>query len=114
MQTDERRAATCVARTESGAALTAERLAARPVDTFTNDGRNVIGISDLSGKSIPPWFLSRLARHNASRFFGAANERDQNTLSDLFSARAHSRTGSLCKSLFREEKRELMSGDKLR
>lgn len=41
-------------RMESGAALTAERLAARPVDTFTNDERNVIGTSDLSGKSIPP------------------------------------------------------------
>jgi len=40
MQRDELRVNACVAATtESGVAITAERLAARPVDTFTNDER---------------------------------------------------------------------------
>lgn len=86
MQRDELRVVCCNG--WSRVRRSAERLAARPVDTFTNDEQNVIGTSDLSGKSIPPWSLSRLARHNVSRFFGADNERDQNTLSDLFSANA--------------------------
>lgn len=91
--------------TESGAPLTAERLAARSVDTFANDEQNNIGTSDLSGKSIPPWFLSRLARHNVSRFFGIDNERDQHTLSDLFSANASTNRFLMQISISRKETR---------
>lgn len=103
---------TCVLQRRSRARLAAERLAARPVDTFANDERNVIGIGDLSGKSIPLWFLSRLAPHNVSRFSGADNERDQNTLSDLFSANVF--TNKFLMQIPISPRGELTSANKLR
>lgn len=111
MRRDERGESTCVLQRRNRARLTAERLAARSVDTLTNDGRNVIGTSDLSGKSIPLWSLSYFARHNVSRFSEADNERDQNTLSDLFSASVFANRFLMQIPISRGE---LMSANKLR
>lgn len=111
MQGDEPRV-TCVATTDDRP-ITAERLAARPVDTLTN-GRRGIAAGDLSGKSIPPWFLSRLTRHNVSRFSGAGNERDQNTLCRIRSRRervSHEQV-PYANPCFKGSNHELMSVDR--